>query len=31
MAMQITIAVIFLGPWVLGGLGLMVGIWKVIR
>ena len=31
MAMQVTIAVIFLGPWILGGLGVVVGICKVIR
>lgn len=31
MAMEITIAVIFLGPWVLGGLGLVVGICKVLK
>ena len=31
MAMQITIAVIFLGPWVLGALGVVVGICKVLK
>ena len=31
MAMEITIAVIFLGPWVLGFIGVLLGIRKLVR